>query len=155
MSDVRRLSIVLASERREIPRLAEIAERFGDANRLSADDILRMRLVLDEVMVNIIAHGYEEAAETARHDIHVRLALDGNDVLTIQVEDDAREYDPRKAPAPRFDLPIHERRRGGLGVHIVKAIMDTVDYRRQNGRNILTLTKKLEMPKDQIVQPIK
>jgi serine/threonine-protein kinase RsbW len=151
MSDVRRLSIVLANERREIPRLAEIAERFGEANHLSADDVLRMRLVLDEIVVNIIAHGYEEAGDRNGHDIHVRLALDGDNVLTIQVEDDAREYDPRNAPAPRFDLPIEERRRGGLGVHIVKAIMDTVDYRRQNGHNILTLTKKLETAKEESV----
>jgi serine/threonine-protein kinase RsbW len=145
MTDVRRLSIVLASERREIPRLAEIAERFGEANHLSADDVLRIRLVLDEVAANIITHGYEDAGDTNRHQIHVRLSLDADDVLTIRVEDDAREYDPRNAPSPRFDQPLEERRRGGLGVHIVKAIMDTVDYRRERGRNILTLTKKLDI----------
>lgn len=144
MSDVRHSAIVLVNDRSEIQRLAEVVERFGEANRLSADDVLRLRLVLDEIVVNIIAHGYEEAGDTTRHEIHVRLAVDHANVLTIQVEDDARAYDPRNAPAPKFDLPIEQRRRGGLGVHIVKAIMETVDYRRENGRNILTLTKRLE-----------
>jgi serine/threonine-protein kinase RsbW len=145
MSDVRHSAIVLVNDRSEIQRLGEIVEHFGEANRLSADDVLRLRLVLDEIVVNIIAHGYQEAGDTKRHEIHVRLALDNANVLTIQVEDDARAYDPRNAPAPKFDLPIEQRRRGGLGVHIVKAIMDTVDYRRENGHNVLTLTKTLDI----------
>ena len=143
MPDRRRLDTVLASKRSEIPRLAEIVRQFGAANHLSVDDIMRIRLVLDEIVVNIVAHGYEDAGDTDHHDIHLHLALDDRDVLTIRVTDDAREYDPRTAPAPRFDLPIEERRRGGFGVHIVKAIMDTIDYRRVDGQNVLTLTKKL------------
>ncbi len=143
MPDRRRLDAVLANKRSEIPRLAEIVQQFGTANHLSVDDAMRIRLVLDEVVVNIVAHGYEDAGDFNHHDIHIHLELDDRHVLTIRVTDDAREYDPRNAPAPRFDMPIEERRRGGLGVHIVKAIMDTVDYRRENGRNVLTLTKKL------------
>jgi serine/threonine-protein kinase RsbW len=143
MPDRRRLDTVLASKRSEIPRLAEIVQQFGAANQLSVDDIMRIRLVLDEIVVNIVAHGYEDAGDTDHHDIRIHLALDDRNVLTIRVADDAREYDPRTAPAPRFDLPIEERRRGGFGVHIVKAIMDTIDYRRVDGQNVLTLTKKI------------
>ena len=143
MPDRRRLDTVLASKRSEIPRLAEIVRQFGTANHLSVDDIMRIRLVLDEIVVNIVAHGYEDAGDIDHHDIHLHLALDDRDVLTIRVTDDAREYDPRTAPAPRFDLPLEERRRGGFGVHIVKAIMDTIDYQRVDGQNVLTLTKKL------------
>jgi anti-sigma regulatory factor (Ser/Thr protein kinase) len=143
MTDCRRLHTVLANQRGEITRLADIVQQFGTANRLSVDDIMRVRLVLDEIVVNIVAHGYEDAGDTNHHDIDIHLELDDRDVLTIRVTDDAREYDPRTAPAPRFDLPIEERRKGGLGVHIVKAIMDTVDYRLVEGHNVLTLTKKL------------
>jgi anti-sigma regulatory factor (Ser/Thr protein kinase) len=143
MADRRRLDTVLASKRSEIPRLAAIAQQFGADNHLSDDDIMRIRLVLDEIVVNIVAHGYEDVGDTNHRDIRVQLALDDFDVLTIRVTDNARAYDPRLAPAPRFDLPIEERRKGGLGVHIVKAIMDTIDYRRVDGQNVLTLTKKL------------
>src|SRR5262249_12331282 len=143
MTDRRRLNTILANQRSEITRLADIVQQFGTANQLSVDDIMRIRLVLDEIVVNIVAHGYEDAGDTNHHDIHVHLELDDRDVLTIRVTDDAREYDPRTAPAPRFDLPIEERRKGGLGVHIVKAIVDTIDYRRVDGHNVLTLTKKL------------
>jgi serine/threonine-protein kinase RsbW len=143
MVDRRRLDTVLAGKRSEIPRLAEIVQQFGTDNRLSVDDIMRIRLVLDEIVVNIVAHGFEEAGDADCHEIGIHLGLDDRDVLTVRVTDDARAYDPRLAPAPRFDLPIEERRKGGLGVHIVKAIMDTIDYGRVDGHNVLTLTKKL------------
>ena len=66
------------------------------------------------------------------------------ELLTIELKDTARAYDPREAPAPQFDLPIEERTPGGLGVHIVKSIMDTIDYRRERGQNIVTMTKNLK-----------
>lgn len=140
----RSLSIVLVNDRKEIPRLADIAQRFGEVHHLSEDDTLNIQLVLDEIVINAIIHGYEEAGDHNQHEIHVRLALDEQLLLTIEVEDDARPYDPREAPEPQFDLPIEERRIGGLGVHIVKALMDTIDYRRENNHNILTMTKQLE-----------
>jgi len=105
MPDRRRFDTVLASKRSEIPRLAEIVRQFGAANHLSVDDIMRVRLVLDEIVVNIVAHGYEDAGDTNHHDIQLHLALDDRDVLTIRVTDDAREYDPRTAPAPRSRSP--------------------------------------------------
>lgn len=145
MPDRRRLDTVLASKRSEIPRLAEIVQQFGRDNGLSVDDIMRIRLVLDEVVVNIVAHGYEDAGAENHHPIQIHLELDDRDVLTIRVTDNARAYDPRTAPSPRFDLPVEERRKGGLGVHIVKAIMDTINYQRVDGQNVLTLTKKLNV----------
>jgi len=142
MTSPSRLSIVLSNDRREIPRLADVAQRFGEANGLSLEDTMDVRLVLDELVINVIRHGYD-VGDVLAHEIHVRLELDGNDCLTVEVDDDARPYDPRTAPAPEFDLPVEERRIGGLGVHIVKTIMDTFDYRRERGRNVVTLTKQL------------
>ena len=143
MPDRRRLDTVLAAKRSDIPRLAEIVQQFGTDNRLSVDDIMRIRLVLDEIVVNIVAHGFEETGDADPRAIQIHLGLDDHDVLTIRVTDDARAYDPRLTPAPRFDLPVEERRKGGLGVHIVKAIMDTMDYKRVDGHNVLTVTKRL------------
>ena len=140
----RSLSIALVNDRKEIPRLADIAHRFGQAHHLSEDDTLNIQLVLDEIVINVILHGYEEAGDIQRHEIHVRLTLDDERLMTIEVEDDARAYDPREAPAPDFDVPVEQRRIGGLGVHIVKSIMDTIDYRREDRRNVLTMTKRLE-----------
>src|SRR5260221_11300530 len=108
MSDRRRLDAVLANQRTEIPRLAGIVQRFGDDNQLSVDDIMRIRLVLDEVVVNIVAHGYDDARDTDRHDIHIPRSGDEHNLLTMRVKDDTREHDPRRAPQPRFELPVAE-----------------------------------------------
>jgi serine/threonine-protein kinase RsbW len=136
------LSIEIVNKRTEIPRLAEIAERFGRTHHLSEDDVANIQLVLDEMVINVIRHGYEDVGDRDVHRISVTLALNA-DLLTIELKDTARAYDPREAPAPRFDLPIEERGPGGLGVHIVRSIMDTMDYRRENGQNIVTMTKCL------------
>ena len=107
MPDRRYLDAVLASKRSEIPRLAEIVRQFGSDNQLSVDDIMRIRLVLDEVVVNIVAHGYEDAGDSNHHDIHIHLGLDARDVLTIRVTDDAR--DTIRGPRRRRDSTCPSR----------------------------------------------
>ena len=136
------LSIELVNQRSEIPRLADIASRFGRAHQLPEDDVANIQLVLDEMVINVIRHGYEDVGDRDRHHIHISLTLNGG-LLTIELRDRARAYDPREAPAPRFDLPLEQRGAGGLGVHIVKSIMETLDYRREGGENVVTLTKRL------------
>jgi anti-sigma regulatory factor (Ser/Thr protein kinase) len=53
--------------------------------------------------------------------------------------DNGIPFDPHDAPAPNLDAPIEERTPGGLGVHLVKATMDDVQYRRDGDRNVLTI----------------
>jgi anti-sigma regulatory factor (Ser/Thr protein kinase) len=130
---------VFVNQRSEIRRVGELAERFGADNQMSEEDIMSVNLVLDELVSNIIENAYEDAAE---HQIEVTLALDG-DALTLRVEDDGREFDPLLKPPPDLDLPLEERPVGGLGIHIVRTVMDDVQYERRDGRNILTMHKTI------------
>jgi anti-sigma regulatory factor (Ser/Thr protein kinase) len=132
------LSLVLVNRRVEIERLAEHVESFGNAHHLPADDIHDVNLVLDEIVINIIKHGYDDDRE---HEIHVRLEIEAGEV-TITVEDDGRPFNPLDAPAPNLDLPIEERPIGGLGIHIVRSLVDRIEYERAEGRNRLTLRKR-------------
>jgi len=133
------VSAVFVNDRAEIQRVAELAERFGADERLSDDDVMAINLVLDEVVANIIEYGYDD---TARHEIRVTLTREG-DALTIEVEDDARAFDPLQAPEPDLDLPLEERPVGGLGIHIVRSVMDAVEYRRRDGHNILIMRRTI------------
>ena len=133
------VSAVFVNQPAEIERVAALAERFGVEQHLSADDVMNINLVLDEVVLNIIRHGYDDAGE---HQIHVTLALDGA-VLTMRVEDDGRPFNPLEAPPPDFDLPLEDRPVGGLGIHIVRSIMDAVEHRRDGSRNVLIMTKTI------------
>jgi anti-sigma regulatory factor (Ser/Thr protein kinase) len=133
------VSAVFVNRRTEIERVVELAERFAGEHQLPADIVMTIHLVLDEVVANIIAHGYDDTAE---HQIHVTLALDES-VLTIRVEDDGRPFDPLAAPPPDLDLPLEERPVGGLGIHIVRSVMDAVEYHRDGDRNQLIMKKTI------------
>jgi anti-sigma regulatory factor (Ser/Thr protein kinase) len=133
------VSAVFVNRRTEIERVVQLAERFGEEHQLPAEVVMSIHLVLDEVVANIISHGYDDTAE---HQIHVTLALDES-VLTIRVEDDGRAFDPLAAPPPDLDLPLEERPVGGLGIHIVRSVMDAVEYQRDGDRNVLIMKKTI------------
>lgn len=130
------LTVTLRNRRGEIARMTALLEAFCRNHRLTDDDTLNVNLVLDEAIINVIEHGFQDGAE---HAIDVRLLLDGSR-LTILVEDDGIAYNPLDAPAPRFDLPLEQRRIGGLGVHIMKTLAERVEYQRDDARNRLTIT---------------
>ena len=134
------VSAVFRNDRAEIHRLAGLAERFGQAQQLSEDEVLAINLVLDEVVTNVIDHGFEGI--DGEPEIRLTMTLEGND-LTIRVEDNGKAFDPLQAAAPDLDLPLEERPVGGLGIHIVRSVMNTVEYDRRGGRNLLTMHKTI------------
>jgi serine/threonine-protein kinase RsbW/sigma-B regulation protein RsbU (phosphoserine phosphatase) len=133
-------SAVFRNRRAEIARVAEFAERFGAEVRLSEDDVMAVNLVLDEVVANVIEHGY--GGEEGERDIYVSMEFDGS-LLILRVEDEGRPFDPLQAPPPDLSLPLEERPVGGLGIHIVRSLMDEVEYRRAAGRNVLIMRKTM------------
>jgi anti-sigma regulatory factor (Ser/Thr protein kinase) len=66
----------------------------------------------------------------------------------VRVEDDGRAFNPLDAPAPDLRLGVDERPIGGLGVHIVRSVMDALEYRRDNARNIFLMTKRLDRSRE-------
>jgi anti-sigma regulatory factor (Ser/Thr protein kinase) len=132
-------SIALRNDRHELVRLAELVERFGAEHHLADDTLTNINLVLDEVVANVIKYG--RAGKDAG-EIDVSLALDGG-LLTIDVADDGIAFNPLEKDPPDLDLPFSERSIGGLGIHIVRALSETIAYRRENDRNHLTMTMRV------------
>ena len=129
------LTLTLKNDPAEIGRLVDLLEAFGPQSGLTDDATFKLTLALDEIVANVVRHGFDDDRE---HRIEVKVTVDDRTV-TASVEDDGLEFDPREAPVPDLDLPIEMRKPGGLGMHLVKATMDSVEYRRQDGRNILTV----------------
>ena len=129
------LTLTLKNQPSEIGRLVDLLEAFGAQSGLSEDATFKLTLALDEIVANVIRHGFGDDQE---HRIEVKVTVDDRTV-TASVEDDGREFDPREAPVPDLDLPIEMRTPGGLGMHLVRQTMDSVEYRRDEGRNILTV----------------
>ena len=133
------LSLVVSNKRSEVARLMDRVEQQCHEWGLSEDDTVNLNLILDEFVSNVIRHGYED---DAAHEIHVVVGLAG-DTASIRIEDDAEPFNPLEAPPPDLDLPIDQRPIGGLGIFIARALADSIEYRRERGRNVLTMTKKV------------
>lgn len=129
------LSLTLRNHTSEVTRLVDRLEAFGAEAGLPPDVTFRLTLSLDEIVSNVIRHGFDDDAE---HQILVTLTVaDGH--VTATVVDDGSAFDPREAPLPNLDAPLEERQAGGLGMHLVRETMDEIDYRREDGRNVLTV----------------
>jgi anti-sigma regulatory factor (Ser/Thr protein kinase) len=140
MSDAQ-LALVLENTRSEIARLTQAVDQFAERAAIGDEDLHDIHLILDELVINVIKYAFRDGQP---HAIGVHLDLVGAR-LTMRIEDDGRAFDPTKAPAPELDIPIEERPIGGLGIHIVRTLSDSIAYRRIDGRNVLTVIRTLRM----------
>ena len=132
------LRFSLINDLRELAVAAKKVDAFCAEHGMSPDIAFAVNVSVDELLTNTINYGYDDA-DSHRIEMTVRLQ-DG--VLVVELVDDAMPYDPTQAPHPDIDAPIEQRPIGGLGVHFVRELMDGFGYRRSEGRNIVTLTKR-------------
>ena len=116
--------------------LASFCESCGIAKKQKFE----INLALDELFTNIINHGFDDDAE---HQIHVTCARN-DDIVKITIRDDGIPFNPLEAPQPDLNCTFIDREIGGLGIHLIKAYIDEIDYQRDAEANVLTLTKILK-----------
>lgn len=133
-------------ERRRFPRdvaalarIHEWVESFLDANGLPPDAAFEVDLLVEELFTNMVKYNV-----AGREDIEIGLAASGP-VITILVRDfDVESFDVTQAPEVDPAMPMEARRRGGLGLHFVRQIADTLDYDYTGRNSTVTVTKRLE-----------
>ncbi len=133
------LLISFKNQLTEIERLGQVVEGFAESHGLPPKLTFELNVALEEILTNVISYGYNDAAE---HDILLRLAY-ANETVTAEVEDGGQPFNPLAAPPPDTNAPLEERRVGGLGIHLVRKLMDSVDYRREEEKNRLTMQKRV------------
>jgi len=121
----------------ELSRVLAGLDAFGQANGVPERTLRAVAVALHEHLMNILNHGYEDAR---LHSISVRFEVRDR-ALQVEVEDDGRPFNPHDHPPADTRAPLHERPIGGLGVHMMRTLLDTMDYRRVDDRNRLTLRK--------------
>jgi anti-sigma regulatory factor (Ser/Thr protein kinase) len=122
----------------EIPRLIEWVEARCAASGIAGEVAMKLALVLEEAVANVINHSLPGSAPP--HRIAVRLEIDA-DGVAAEVIDNGPPFDPTGAPKPDLSLPLEERQPGGLGIHLMRELMDGFAYRRAGDSNILRLHK--------------
>jgi len=121
----------------------EALERLWAEQGLSRAVTWPVDVSLDEVLANVVRHGLEGRGDSARVDVELVLEQGDPPRCEVRVADDGPEFDPLAAPAPDTSLAIDERPIGGLGIELVRRLMDEVRYERRNGRNHLRLVRRL------------
>ena len=122
----------------ELRRLNQTLMEFGRHHGLAPTVVHDLNLALEEILTNIISYGYTDSQE---HEIRVRLSMRPGEVK-VEVEDDGQSFNPLAAPEPHTAKALEERTIGGLGIHLVRTLMNGLEYKRQADRNILTIRKK-------------
>lgn len=104
--------------------------------------VFKVNLVLEELGLNILSYGGAGADRSP--EIEITLVSE-DDSLTIEVSDDGRPFNPLEdAAVPDVEALLDERSVGGLGVHLVRTMMDDLSYQRAEGRNLLKMVTKKE-----------
>ena len=112
---------------------------FSARSRLTASTTSKLNIVLDELISDIINFGY---ADDAEHEIEICLELVGHR-LVVTIADDGIPFNPLTVKPPDTSAPLSEREVGGLGIHLVRNLVDEATYQRRVNRNVLTLVIQL------------
>ncbi len=124
----------------QLAALNRFLREFWTTAGLAPNWMRSFELALEEIFMNIVMHGSRPGIAP-----RVEVSLDlGTDAVTMTVEDDGPRFDPLSLPPPDVTASLADRRAGGLGVHLVRNVMDTVSYARIAGRNRLRMAKRLD-----------
>jgi anti-sigma regulatory factor (Ser/Thr protein kinase) len=125
----------LKVEMEEVRRARAFALSIADNAGLSEREAQNLHLVVEEAVANIVNYSGATKMELS--------AWQEDGSLYVSFCDDGMAFDPTRHPEPDLTLPIALRAVGGLGIHYIRQMTDGMAYRRQDGRNILTVRKTL------------
>ena len=131
-----KVKIKLPAKLENIEAFLEAVTTFSQDQGIDPKRIPSIELSIEEVLVNIINHAYKGNPGNAE----ITCGLDDHERLIIQIVDTGLSFNFAALDEPDIAAGIEDRKTGGLGVFLIKKLMDDVHYRRENGRNILTLT---------------
>jgi serine/threonine-protein kinase RsbW len=135
------MEISIRNRLEDLPAINTMVENFGTKHSISITAVNDINLVLDEVLSNIILHGY---SGNAAGQIIVRLDYKSGEI-SAEVHDDGKPFDPLQVGPPDVSGEVLKRKVGGLGIHFVKELMDNVSYMRVGNKNRLTMRKKISV----------
>jgi serine/threonine-protein kinase RsbW len=133
------ITVRLPADLREIERLNRLIRQFGELHEVPSRALYAVNLALDEVVTNVVRHAFEDPKG---QEVVVHVIAGPTEAIT-EVSDRGRAFDPLAVPPPNLDAPLAERSVGGLGIHLVRSLMDKVEYRRDDEKNVLTMRKRI------------
>jgi len=133
-------TLIIRNDIGELATINRFVEKTGEELGLSTAFIMSLNLVMEEAVSNIIFYAYEDRKEG--EDIYISLKREDK-ILTVSLTDTGKRFDPTMKEDPDISLSAEERPIGGLGIYLMKQIMDEVNYQRKDNQNILIMKKKI------------
>jgi len=132
----RTFSFTVDAEIRNIPVVAEGIEGFLLDVGINPGILPDIQLAVDEAVTNIIMHGYAGKPGA----INMKVSVDGG-VVRVEIRDQAPQFDPLTVKEPDLSADLADRFVGGMGIYLIRKVMDAVSYEYVDGENVLTMKK--------------
>ena len=133
-------SMTVPAQIAEFPRVSEFIENQAQQAGLDPKEITQLLIAAEEAYVNIAHYAYADAAP-GQAEIYCEALSDGTGIA-VSFRDNGQPFNPLANSEPEINAPLQEREIGGLGIFMIKKMMDDVSYCYQDGKNQLTLVKK-------------
>ena len=132
-------SLHITTELDELRKVNAAIEELAAEENWPPDFTFQIGLAIEELGVNIVEYGHNDDKP---HEIAIVISSEV-EAITITIEDDGQAFNPLSdAPEPDLEAALEDRTVGGLGIHLVRSMMDEVHYQRQQNKNCLTLVKR-------------
>ena len=133
--------IIMKNEMSEVSRMRGFFFSVCREHGISDETAKTLNLAIEEWVANIVNYAYPKGT---RGHVDMTASVSPTMMLTLVIKDHGIPFDPTQYPEPDTDAELEERQVGGLGIHLIRTIMDTMSYERTaNGYNVLTLTKQI------------
>jgi anti-sigma regulatory factor (Ser/Thr protein kinase) len=132
-------ALILRNHIKELERLTAWVQEVSAAKGLSPSEAYALRLALEEIVSNVMKYAYGPEVDLP---IEVGCHQEA-DRLEVTIADQGPAFDPLKAEPPDIPPDAEDRKDGGLGIHLIRAIIDEIRYAREDRRNRLTLCFRL------------
>jgi anti-sigma regulatory factor (Ser/Thr protein kinase) len=136
------LVLTVPSETSFLGLVREVTRKMAETAGFEQGTADQLALAVDEAATNVIEHAYAGAPD---REVEIRLEDRGPE-FKVEVVDSGASVDPRSVPDVDLRRYVSERRTGGLGMHLMEKIMDSVTFRRSAGRNVCRLVKRKTAP---------
>ncbi|MBO4682922.1 MAG: SpoIIE family protein phosphatase [Bacilli bacterium] len=134
-------SFVVPADKNEVNRVVEFVNKFLAQFEVEQKIVSQIDISIDEICSNIFNYAYKDSDKNGTIEVNISIT---NKVVTMHFVDTGSPFNPLEKEDPNVNLPLEERKEGGLGIYLVKKMMDSVSYHySKNKENILTITKKV------------
>jgi anti-sigma regulatory factor (Ser/Thr protein kinase) len=131
------VDLMIHNDLSEIAIVRDALDRLGSELAVPVRALMQLQVALDEIVSNVVKYSWPDGS---KHEFLVRITVNATGVC-LDIFDDGQPFDPRRAPEPSAPPEGQRPRPGGVGIHMIKKLVDDVTYERIDGRNHTSLTK--------------